>query len=469
MEAPETASGDAGPMDSKGVRIRSMKKSSPREEEIGSLLVITFYDYPSHHGRIHHIVAYLEDKIPEITVLHRLFPKAPGLWGKIKNLLFLSVRKYQDGGIDYIACEPFLNIPEKITERLYRVRSKTLTRGQKIRLKMKNVLNILTTPKAFALVMSFLLAFFLKIRKRYDLCIVQAPWEALVAHALKKLGYVETLIYDDIDYATGHIPSKLRRRYQNWEENKCISGADVVFTVGSLLADLRRRETGRAIHVIPNGVDHKLFRTAQTKADHPPTLVYVGRLSDDWGGIEFLLQAMRKLSADFPSLRLLMIGGGFASFIKKIKRDIQTFGLSEKVQLIGEIPYAELPDYLRQCDVGLACFKPSLVRTYCFPLKVVEYMAAGLAILGTRGTETEAILNRCECGISVDFEVDEIYRGAAQFFSNGSRLKAYQANAVKHSPSYDWDYLLEKEYRMIEAVHLKKSKASDANQEVTHG
>ena len=433
-----------------------MNTDTAEQHEIKSLLVISFFDFQAQHGRIHHLIDYLKERIPRVTVLHRINRLSPGIGRKLKTLFLLSTEQYHIENVTYFACDPFLNIPERITEDYYVVRDENFTVRNRIMIRLQNLFNIITLPKEYILIFSFFMSFLINIRKRFDLCIVQSPWEAAVAYLLHRFGFIGTLVYDDMDYAPGHIPSKLRRRYQQWEENLYIKRADAVFSVGYLLGERRRKETGRKIIVIPNGVDHPLFRQAQEKKAHPPTLVYVGRLSADWGGIDVILRAVKKLVGEIPDLLFIMIGGGFPHFIKQIEKEVRELEISRNIKIVGKVSYAEIPEYLRSCDIGLACFKPNLIRTYCFPLKVVEYMAAGLAVLGTKETETEALIERCECGVSVHFDADMIFQAVRKIFTEESLLQRFQTNAVHHSKQFDWDVLLDKEYRIIRDMHQKK-------------
>ena len=61
---------------------------------------------------------------------------------------------------------------------------------------------------------------------------------------------------------------------------------------------------------------------------------------------------------------------------------------------MGKKRYDELPNLLAKADIGVALFRVNDLMKYTFPLKVVEYMAAGLAVVGTRVGETERLWKR---------------------------------------------------------------------------
>src|SRR2546422_743299 len=79
--------------------------------------------------------------------------------------------------------------------------------------------------------------------------------------------------------------------------------ADLVFSVGHRLGELRRRQGARTVHVIPNGVAWEHFERARGSAQRDRTLFYTGNIVP-WSGLERVLRALPELRAEFPDLRL---------------------------------------------------------------------------------------------------------------------------------------------------------------------
>jgi glycosyltransferase involved in cell wall biosynthesis len=57
------------------------------------------------------------------------------------------------------------------------------------------------------------------------------------------------------------------------------------------------------------------------------------------------------------------------------------------VRLLGPRPYEQIPTYMRHADVGIIPFKPGLLVHAVNPLKLYEYMAAGLPVVATEWEE----------------------------------------------------------------------------------
>lgn len=151
----------------------------------------------------------------------------------------------------------------------------------------------------------------------------------------------------------------------------------------------RFREWGVAqekILVAPNGVDLEPFRTPLCQGAaraalglHPtqPLAVYAGHLYPG-RGIEEIFQAAARL----PGVDFLLLGGHEADLERRC-REVRAAGLANVI-LGGFIPNRRLPPYLWAADLLLMPYSRSCptVAEMC-PLKMLEYMAAGRAILAT--------------------------------------------------------------------------------------
>jgi glycosyltransferase involved in cell wall biosynthesis len=76
--------------------------------------------------------------------------------------------------------------------------------------------------------------------------------------------------------------------------------------------------------------------------------------------------------------------------------------------LLGRKPYADLPAYCRGFDVALMPFRINELTLNANPLKVREYLAAGLPVISTPIPEVE-LLGQCRIAGDKDAFVDEIH------------------------------------------------------------
>ena len=120
---------------------------------------------------------------------------------------------------------------------------------------------------------------------------------------------------------------------------------------------------------MPNAVWLQRFEGLPARSDSgaPPVAVFAGALRP-WHGVETIAEAWQRLGPDAPRLRVIGDGPG---------RDVlEAIG----AEMMGAVAHAEVPALLAQADIGLAPYAPD-APIYFSPLKLFEYLAAGLAVV----------------------------------------------------------------------------------------
>ncbi|CAN5463374.1 glycosyltransferase family 1 protein [soil metagenome] len=151
--------------------------------------------------------------------------------------------------------------------------------------------------------------------------------------------------------------------------------------------------------VIRHGTDWKHFRKSldeNTKipdeiANLPKPIIGFHGLLADW--VDFDL--IKKTAEHFKDGSVVLIGKITVDAEKKIKilDDVKN------IHFLGRKPYTELPNYCKGFDVALNPFEISELTLAANPLKVREYLAAGLQVVSTDIPEVR-ILKDCLVGVS---------------------------------------------------------------------
>lgn len=137
------------------------------------------------------------------------------------------------------------------------------------------------------------------------------------------------------------------------------------------------------IEVMPNGAAAGDFDPADSGArirrrhdlDGKLVVGFCGVLRP-WHGVEMLVEAV---AGFLPGeARVLLIGDGpSAGAVMALARGL---GLENRVHVTGRIPHAEMPAHLAACDITVS----PRATFYASPMKIVEYMAAGRAVVAPR-------------------------------------------------------------------------------------
>jgi glycosyltransferase involved in cell wall biosynthesis len=135
----------------------------------------------------------------------------------------------------------------------------------------------------------------------------------------------------------------------------------------------------RVIRFVPNGIPTLQPRGVDVRRElgldpTAPVIATVGQLRAQ-KAIDVLIRATEKLAPRFPSLAVLVVGYGFEE--PALRSLVSELGLQDVVRFLGRRD--DVPDVLAAVDVAVCCsdFEGS-------PLSVMEYMAAGKPVVGTR-------------------------------------------------------------------------------------
>jgi glycosyltransferase involved in cell wall biosynthesis len=137
------------------------------------------------------------------------------------------------------------------------------------------------------------------------------------------------------------------------------------------------------VHVLPNAVDPERFRPDLTPAWSPPpgsfVIGFVGTLKS-WHGLQTLVSSFDLLHRSAPEARLLIVGAGTEE--QRLVSDVRGRQLEQAVLLTGARPSSEIPAWLASMHVAVAP-APAIANFYFSPLKIFEYMAAGLPVVAS--------------------------------------------------------------------------------------
>ena len=151
------------------------------------------------------------------------------------------------------------------------------------------------------------------------------------------------------------------------------------------------------VHVVPNGVDPARFSPAPSAAAGalgPFTVGFVGSLKP-WHGLPVLLEAFATLHRG-AAAHLVLVGDGPER--ARLETRGAAHGLRQAVTFTGAVAPAAVPGLLAGLDAAVAPY-PAQAPFYFSPLKVYEYMAAGLPVVASRVGQIADVIQDGETGL----------------------------------------------------------------------
>ena len=182
-----------------------------------------------------------------------------------------------------------------------------------------------------------------------------------------------------------------RYRLDRDMETLVASNADRVVTITRALEMelIRRGVDGEKIVVVPNGVDSDIFTPMDGEyesienlpaAGECPIVGYIGSIVE-YEGLDDLLEALYILKNRGVACRMVIVGDGRAS--EHLQSRAKELGISDFVVFTGRIPFEEVVSYYSAVDIAVYPRKAVKVCEMVSPLKPLEAMAMGKAILAS--------------------------------------------------------------------------------------
>jgi glycosyltransferase involved in cell wall biosynthesis len=193
----------------------------------------------------------------------------------------------------------------------------------------------------------------------------------------------ERIVYHCVDdfAAFAGAPPAIRE----YERALC-ERADVVIACSQPLHESRRAWNPHAV-LLRHGVEHAHFARALDPAlAEPADLAAIPHPRIGFHGLiaEWVdLALMREVARALPEAHVVLIG--------RSHRDLTPLLALPNVHYLGRKPYAQLPAYCRGMAVAVLPFAPGALTAASNPLKLREYLAAGLPVVATDIPEARAL------------------------------------------------------------------------------
>lgn len=226
-------------------------------------------------------------------------------------------------------------------------------------------------------------------KEKYDVIVATTdPLIGIIGYYYSKRFKIP-LVYDLQDnfkiYNTYKMP------FVSYFDKKAVQNADVVLSVSGSLKKYIFHFRKKPVYVIQNGIDLELFKVidknkARKKLNLPlnaKIVVYIGQL-EKLKGFDIMMDAFNKVRQKYPNTYLLLSG--------QIDKDID---IKQENIIFMDLPKREgVVLGINAADVAILPNPINDFTKYCFPYKIVEYMACNVPIVATKVGDVSLLLKR---------------------------------------------------------------------------
>ncbi|MEW5960319.1 MAG: glycosyltransferase [Chloroflexota bacterium] len=257
-----------------------------------------------------------------------------------------------------------------------------------------------------------------------------------------------------------------QKKFFAWQERWGLRHADAITVASRALAELAESLAGVAperIIYVPNGhpgmtaagrppsaeferrrrgaeAQRRMEKTPPPDEENILTILLYSRLAEF--PLEQMVGLVRRVAAQAPAARWLMVGRGFLGEEKILADKLQQAGLGEYVEFAGW-PVADVSACFQAATVAVYPYAATLLnRTKC-SVKLIELMAAGLPVVASAVGQNCEYIRHEVSGLLIPPADDDAFAAAVVSLLNDPRRRQQLGQAARQTilEHYTWDRL----------------------------
>ena len=233
-----------------------------------------------------------------------------------------------------------------------------------------------------------------------ELLVLTTIWRSVFARHIKLIYDVHEDVPKDVlsKHWINPVLRKCIAKGADFLESRLMQYCDWIIAATDAIAK-RIRDFGYTVTVIRNYPLITDFGSVQrhrkANCQEITKVIYAGSLTEV-RGIRKIVNAVAQLND--LSVELTLLGEFAPSQFELAIRKTAT----KNVDIVGKVPFTSVADYLSSSDIALLCFQPYPNHVEAMPMKLFEYMYAGLPIVASDFPLWRKIIEESGCGLLVD-------------------------------------------------------------------
>lgn len=284
-------------------------------------------------------------------------------------------------------------------------------------------------------------------------------WINRIGLKLKELEHKPIVFYDarepySEDYksyteATGLLKRCVKlfaRLVDVWEKKKAKNYDLIIATEEIVYNNFRRIVGGENVKILYNFSDNYHLFEEKDLNEKEFDFIYCGGITKLRGALK-ILEATNLAKQYNPNIKVVFVGRYSPESLKnEMQGYIDTYNLNENIELHSFICYSQISNYYNNSKIGFITPMPETTFKIKLYIKIFEYMAFGLPIIGSDFGHIKEYIELENCGVLVNPESPlEISNAMIKILTNPELYKLYSENGRNATlKKYKWDFEFDK-------------------------
>ena len=268
---------------------------------------------------------------------------------------------------------------------------------------------------------------------------------------------VHGIAFDEVNYATlpCYVPKSLYRRYIYFLEKLAVKRAAKVIAVSETMAKFianKWKIQSNKIVIIPNGyfASQVANITEKRVGERKGMVTFVGRLVK-WASVDKIIRVANSLKEEEATFYI--VGDGASNYRQELEELTRSYGLTNIV-FTGSVPINEAYEMIARSEVVLSPLNNSLSKVACCPIKVIEYMGLGKAMVLDEVSDLSKFLKEKEAALVCDPDNYVDFAENIRLLLKDEELrKRIGANAKRLAEDFSWEKQGQKLAKVLEEVY----------------
>ena len=190
------------------------------------------------------------------------------------------------------------------------------------------------------------------------------------------------------------------------------------------------------ISIITNGTEVGNYQESNLDSNQ---IIFSGAMYHH-RGIDILLEAVNDVVKEKTQTKFVLLGDG--PELNQLKKITSEKKLEQNVNFKGWIDRNEIPKYLAASSIGIGPLRSTDVTKHALPIKVLEYMSAGLPIIAAKDTLPEDVLEEGKNGFFIK-DSTELGKKILELLNNEELRNRMGKNSKEMVSKFDWKNVTE--------------------------